>query len=327
MLLVTITINSEEIRISDEPVSLDHYWDAAIIDFAGPTMTMPTDYGGYCRLNMGDITLVPSLFIDDWPPPRSCAITVKYTDTTESAAITIFTGLVTRREINYEQVVYTFKSPDYDETVADATSYSSLLSTDLDTILTGISEISTFNDDAMRASPPTVTYTTSGERLSIELASAICGFYTHMFYIDGTRAYCVDMLGNNGISTLTEYEFFPPNYWDKEPVASIKETSTGDDTTVFSDYPHGRSMEIEAYNTGSVVNTTSMNNIMTLENRPRCSVDIPLSGSIPLPGEKISWTDTRVEKNTAVSLYARTFRYNFRTGFVNIEGDAVIAAA
>jgi len=329
MLLVELTINDVVNYISDEPRSLTRDWEAAIFSFGNPQMTLPTDYGGYCRMILGDIALKPSLFTSDWPPPKTCAIKVKHSATTEGEATVVYEGTASRRSFDAEEVVYTLKEPDYDETVADATSYGG--SDDLDdsigAILTGIAEIDILNTDNARASSPIVNHTVSGDTLSIELASTMAAFYGHMFYISGNVAYLIDMLLFNGTSTLNEFQYFPPVYWDKEPVASVKETTTTNDYTRFSAYPHGRRMEVASYNSDTEVkNNAALDNIITLENRSRCTVEIPMSVNIPSPGEKITFTDTRVEVSTDIELYARTFRFDLQKSFVGIEGDAVITA-
>jgi len=336
MLLVTLTIGGTPTRISDQALSLEHFWTPAIFDFGNPQRTLPTDHGGYCRMNVGDMSLAPSLFSGDWPPPKTCAITVEYTTTTEAVAVTIYAGLASRRGYNHEKVEYTLKAPDYDETEADTSPHDGTLNAYLTNNLLAIAELSTLNADNERGTSPDVDFYTEGEQLQIEECSAVAAFNTHMFYISGSTAYLIDMLLYNGSRTITEFEFFPPSYWDKEPIAQCSTTGRssedGGDVTAgkiysrFSAYPHGRQEDVPCYNDTIATIRTALDNIMTIENRARCSVWLPLDNNIPDPGEKISWTDTRLEVSTDVDLYARTFRYDLKNGFVEIEGDAVITA-
>lgn len=327
MLLVDLTINAVLNRISDEAISLTNFWSPEIISFRSPQQTMSTDYGGYCRMNAGDMALSPSLFESDWPPPKSCACVIKYTLTTEAAAVTIYEGTATRRGFDSTEVSYTLKAPDYDETIADAVAFTGNdMETDFNTIITGISEISSVNTTNARVVQPGVEYTTSGEQLRIELASQMAAFYGHMFYIIEPVAYLIDMLLYNGSTTFTEFEFFPPQYWDKEPVASVMEITTENDFTRFSSYPHGRKMSVESYHTTQGNINTALDDIITLENRSRCSVQLPIVNGVPAAGERLQWTDTRLGVSTDVTMYARTFRFDLAKGYVEVEGDATITA-
>ena len=324
MILVKTTIDGTLHRVSNEVLSLDHLWYPYVISISNPMMSLPTDHGGWCRMTAGDIVFAPKLFDDDWPPPKTIDVEIDYTATTEAAATTIISGTAIRREIDYKSVTYTLKQPDYDETVSDGTVYNDTLNNVMTTILTGISEISTVNTSNARATSPSVNFTTSGDQLNIELASKIVSSYTHLFYIDGSTAYLVDMKSYVDTHDLTEYQFFPPKYWDKEPIASVKEITTGNDYTRFSSYPQGVEMTVDVYHSTEANINTALDDIITIENRVRCSVRIPMAEAIPSPGDRIRFNDTRTRNDLSVNIRARVFRYDLNRGMINVEGEGWI---
>lgn len=106
MLLVEININGTTHYISNDLYALTHCYDDYIISFTAPYWQTDEEYGGYMRLEIGEIVLRPELFDSDWPPPVQCEITIKHTSTTEEAAITIITGTLHLSEFNLYDLKY-----------------------------------------------------------------------------------------------------------------------------------------------------------------------------------------------------------------------------
>jgi hypothetical protein len=122
MLLVQITINGVVNYVSLDGHALVHNWKPYVAGFDAPTLGIPSDHGGMAKMTFGSIRFNPRLFASDWPPPASCAITAQYTDTTEAAAETIFTGTCHVKSFNRTEVVYSLSASDYDETLNILTS-------------------------------------------------------------------------------------------------------------------------------------------------------------------------------------------------------------
>lgn len=118
MLLVEITINAVVNRVSVEGHALTYNWTPRIIGFDAPTLTIPTDHGGYAEMQFGSITFNPALFATDWPPPVSCPISIYYTDTTEAARELVFSGTAHLTAFTRASVSYKLFGPSYDETWA-----------------------------------------------------------------------------------------------------------------------------------------------------------------------------------------------------------------
>lgn len=117
MLLVELTINGVLNRISIDGHGLTHNWIPRIIGFDAPTLSIPSNHGGYARMIFGSISFNPILFSGDWPPPVLCPISIYYTDTTEAARELVFTGTAHLSGFDRESINYTLYGPEYDETV------------------------------------------------------------------------------------------------------------------------------------------------------------------------------------------------------------------
>ena len=271
MLLVEFTINSVLNYLSIEGIALTHWWKNKIVSFDPPQYSLIKPYGGYCRMRFGSISFFPDLFDSDWPPPINGAIIIKYTATTEAAAETLFAGMAHLESIDREKITYGLYGPNYDETIADATIYNDTLNNVLNGILTGIVEINTLNVANARAVSPNVLHTTSGEKLAIILASEIAAFYTHLFYIIGDTAYLVDMLGNKGAQTLTEFDFFPAIYPYEVPTSIAR----SGDYNQNSSYPYGNELSVAQYHDTQANVEACLADILTIVNRPKVTLDIP----------------------------------------------------
>ena len=325
MLLVEFTINSVLNHMSVEGHGLVNNWKPRVLDFDAPTLSIPSDHGGYMAMTFGNIVFNPLLFAGDWPPPVSCPIAIYYTDTTEAARELVFEGTAHLSEFDREAVTYALYYPTYDETIAAATAYNNTLNSVMTAILTSIAEIDHVDTAHARASSPNVTHTTIDETLAIDLASSIAEFYGHLLYIVGDTAYLVDMLLNNGTRTLTEYEFFSfPSYAYKPPVASV----TCGQVRRFSAYPYGEDMTVTAYHTTEANIIVACDDILTIENSPRIKLEVPMiAGNFPAPGEKIIIPDTAHVADLASWIRVRTLSYDFIGNSVTIEGEGAIAAA
>jgi len=113
MILVTLTVNNVDKRVSTESLNLEHHWYPFIEDVSAPQYQMATDYGGFCKLGFGSITILPSLFLSDWPPPVQCPITVQYTASTEAAAVTLFESTAHLNSYSRDKVVYDIRELEY----------------------------------------------------------------------------------------------------------------------------------------------------------------------------------------------------------------------
>jgi len=115
MLLVEITINGAVRRVSIEGHALVNNWQPYIVGFDAPSLAISSDHGGYAKMSFGSITFNPTLFIDDWPPPVSCPLSIYYTDTDEAARELVFSGTAHLKSFGRESISYALFGPSYDE--------------------------------------------------------------------------------------------------------------------------------------------------------------------------------------------------------------------
>lgn len=324
MLLVEITINAVVNYVSAEGHALTHNWIPRIIDFDKPVLSIPSNHGGYAKMSFGSIVFNPLLFQNDWPPPVSCAIGIYYTDTTEAARETVFTGIAHLNKFDREQIVYSLYGPSYDEVITSTTAYNDTLNNVMDAILTAIPEITSVDTTYARAASPSVTYTVPDDILAIDLASDIAEFYSHLFYVSGSTAYLVDMLLDNGTDkTLTEFQYFAyPVYWYN--VIAVVYASQYYQKSA---YPYGNTMSVTAYHTTQVNIEAALLNILNIENAARITFDYPMiAGNFPNPGQRIDIPDTAHVANLSSYIRARRLTYDFINNSITIEGEGVISA-
>jgi len=329
MLLVEATIGGTLYYISDGTYHLTHQWKEFVGKFDPPQYALKSDHGGLAKFRYGSIQFDPDLFesTSNFPPPVEISLTIYHSSTTEEAKVQVFTGTGYIREFGIGIVIYDLHGPDdYDETVADSTAYNDDLETVIDTILTAIAEISTVDTTYARASSPNVTYTTSGENLSIDLASNIAEFYTHCIEVVGSTAYLIDMLLNRGIQSFTEFQYFEfAKYWYKVPVAEAK----AGDYSRYSSYAYGNVLSVTPYHTTEANINTALDNIITVENSPRMTIGIPFElGIFPDLGQKVSFADTAVESDLSSWFRQRRLRYDLlaKVPTLWLEGEGEIAS-
>jgi hypothetical protein len=329
MLLVQLTVNGSIRYVSIDGHSLTHNWRPFITGMEAPRIYLPTHHGGYAQLTWGSISFDPALFSStveswtDWPPPASCAITASHTDTDEASATLIFAGTAYLASPGTEKVTYDLYGPSYDETVG-AMAYNNTLNSVMTSILTTIPEITIVDTSAARSPSPNVAFTTSGSQLAIDLASEVAGFYSHLFYIVGSTAYLVDMLADNGsMAALTEFEFFEfPTY-----TYSPKAKAVAGNYTRYSAYPLGGDLSATPYHTTQANIEAALDDILTVENAPRASVNLPMAaGNFPTFGEKITFPDTSQAADLSTWIRARNVTFDFMQEIITIEGEGAIAA-
>lgn len=431
MLLVTAIINGTTYRLSQEGIALTYWWDNKIISFTAPKYQIRERHGGYVSLEFGSIELAQDVFATEWPPPRTITITAQYTDTTEAAAETFFSGTAYLKQHTKESVTYDLfgseyatllleETTDYDgntvalprafgpvtyvepvrlpdqnghqcydlghiqgtvhtnwhiyddgidvcsnvtNVTANTFEYTvtpvgtlSLSGTGEDTTLKDIMEWAcgasllnlTFNHTYDRATSPDVHFWADSQRPLIDFLSNIAAFNAHLFYIHGGTFYLVDMLLDNGSRTITEWDYFDAPYGYPPPTAKIEAKwkkreagnwsdptgssaaavyvkETDQSLTVTSAYPYGEDMIVDPYTGVPSDIDTALDNILDILHHPTSTIRIPLQGSLPMPGEKISWTDDSFYAAVSLWIRARSVTYDFDKEEVVIEGEGGVA--
>uniref|UniRef100_A0A6M3K9C7 Tail protein n=1 Tax=viral metagenome TaxID=1070528 RepID=A0A6M3K9C7_9ZZZZ len=324
MLLIEATINGTLHRLSMEGIALTNYWDHQIVGFDPLSNQLSNLYGGYVRPGIGGISFNHALFAaNDWPPPVNMTIAAYYTSTTEAAKELLFSGIGHLANITRESIKYELYGLSYLTTIADATAFDDTLDNIVDWFCNAARLNLTVDHTYERVVSPPVKFTSSGLQYAINLLSDICAFNSHLFYISGSTLYLIDMLLDAGSQTITEFDFFPSEYDYQVPVA-IASTTNYARTSV---YPYGSILALatEFEDTEADINT-ALDNIITIMNRAAVRLKMPLLGSMPTPGKKISWTDTSLNLDLAAWIRARSIIYDFQNEEVIIEGEGALAA-
>ena len=244
MILVEFTINGTMHRISDSYAYLTNLWDAKIVRFIPVNYTTRSLSGGFVEPQYGEIELSPELFAS-YPPPVSCAITVKTTDTTEELAVTIFSGTAHLNQFDRESVSYTIHGLEYTQTFSEKLLFTGILHSVFQEIVETHLGL-TFISNYVRFTPASYLHrwVEEGETV-IEVLSEMAESASHLFYVSGDNAYFVDMLKNNGDDLiLDEYGLFPVVYARGQVWKQYK-TSSVLPYTLASSYGYG---EVETSN-------------------------------------------------------------------------------
>lgn len=218
MILVQLTINGTIHYLSDDYLELTHLYEAKVAKVNPVSYATRSEAGGYVEPQFGDIEFLPDTFSDDWPPPKSCVIKISITDTTEEAAVEIFTGRAHRTAITRESVKYDLFGKSYSNAITATTWIDDTLSA-VFTTYCGASYLNlTLNTDYARATSPSVYREIEADTLIIDMLSDFAEATHHLFYISGTTLYLVDMLLDNGTDLeVDEFDFFPVEYSDAQP--------------------------------------------------------------------------------------------------------------
>ena len=130
MLLVHVDIDGTLRRISDQAHQLEYQYLPLLKSLDPPQMALTALSGGWCRVSYGAISFSPDLFSSDWPecrstastdwpPARTIEVSVYHTETTEAAAVLVFSGSGYQTRVDAEGVEYQLYAEDIDAPLLD----------------------------------------------------------------------------------------------------------------------------------------------------------------------------------------------------------------
>ena len=199
-----------------------------------------------------------------------------------------------------------------------------------------------YDSSLARAPSPDINFWASSQRVLIEFISDLCAVHTHLSYINSNTQtlYLVDLATDNGTRTLTEFDFFSAQYCYEPPIAQITakwikreavEETVGKyikdidhETVQKSNYSYGEELELQPFHNVKADIDTALANIITNIHKPRIRVPLPLLGSLPVPGESITLTDTSLRHDTTAVFRCRNVTYSFGDDEVMVEGEGTI---
>lgn len=314
-LLLKLTIGGETVRVSNEAAALTHFWDPYVSSAGSIKWAMAEDYGGHVKVDFSNFSLLPAVFDNNWPAPASIEAEILYTDSTEEAAVTLFSGTVHTAGLNRESNDYELFGEDIDSTVTDQLFNDTLVN--IFATYTGSSYLNlTLDTTAARSPSPAIKYTASGQLLDI--LSDIAKFFTHGFKIlDGTL-YLIDMKTDNGSRAFDEFDFEPVNYRDPMPISKV----TAGAYSVAGSYSYGDVIDISPVCHDTQANIeTALGDIKDILEKRGAEVTLPLNTSkIPDIGEGVSWLDESFQDDINMAIRVNGIVYDFDSYRFTITG-------
>ena len=98
-----------------------------------------------------------------------------------------------------------------------------------------------------------------------------------------------------------------------------------DDYIVGPGFPYGEEMSVEPFHDAKSNVQTALQNILEVLNKDTASVTIPMSASLPVPGEKVTFTDTQTLSALSTYIRVRALIYDFVNEEVTLSGEGVIS--
>lgn len=230
-------------------------------------------------------------------------------------------------------------------TISGATSITTL--DDLASWVQSELGIGSYDNTYARSPSPAISKWETSQQTVLDFLSKACQPHTHLFYIKNDTLYLVDMYRDNGSRTLTNFEFHEkPKYGKFAPVKKLSSkwntysaktgTSGGPHDLTTSHYikttehdisedvyEYGNEVSIPAFNDSEDAVKSCLVMVRDILIRDKVTISIPAKGDIPVPGEKLSWTDSTLPVDIPGYIRARIISYDFIRGRISITGDGL----
>jgi hypothetical protein len=279
-----------------------------------------TRHGGYFRPSFGTIDLLPTAFVDNWPPPATITLPLKLWAPGDTRELINATGVL--RAIDPTRVSYELYEPDEYEATTNAGTSSNLIAyfawaCHADRLnLTLDSSLAT--DYAISMSAP------ANATKIIDLLDQLAADTNHGFYIEDGTLYLVDLVNNTASRTLTEFDVIEPSYAAPEPYSSF----VSGDYSLAGDYPQGAEYSrSHIFHTGQTEIEAQLARTKSLLNKFWCTLTLPITEDPIAYGEHLTLVDEQKYYNTTVTMRAREFTYQIGANRerVTISGEGELA--
>lgn len=195
---------------------------------------------------------------------------------------------------------------------------------------------------------PDFSYVETSQMSVLDFLSKACDWFCHVFYIKSGAGYLVGMNTDNGERTILNERFFPSEYEYQPPIAiaratwaervAVEETigkyikSDNKKTSQRSPYWYGSDESFTPMCSNKTDIDAMLAARLAIHHKPRCRLEIPIEGTLPVPREKITWTDSMLGNPTRMYIRAIAIIYkltpaNGEPETVIIEGEGGISAA
>lgn len=320
MLLVEININSTIHRVSNEDLALEHMWLSEVASMDSVKYSIKYPGGGYVEPTFGSISLLPSLFEGLTDYPVSCPVKISHTGDNEANAVLILEGTAHLKDIERDHIKYDIYATEYKDKVTDA-SYSGTLESVFSTACTTLGL--TLDSTYARTTSPNVSYIAKGEKVLVDNLSDMARFFSHLFYIEGTTLYLIDMLLETQTVNISEFDIYPSGYTYGKPVSIFKTGNDATEASVDGSYSYGDEDSISPQCHTAVANSeTALADRKTILERPRVPLKFPLD-DIYKPGTKLILLDESKSIPLSVEAKVRSVIYNFDSHECIVDGEGV----
>lgn len=198
-----------------------------------------------------------------------------------------------------------------------------------------------------RSPSPSVARWETSQQTVVDFLSKICASFTHLFYIKDGDLVLVDMFKSNGDRTLTEFQFFRGvryqkfnpvkkllSEWTTHSAAGAQEYDDYQDRDShfiqaddnFAEelmYDYGDEISIEAFHEKKSNVLSALVCIRVVYESDKATISIPFGASLPVPGERLTWTDSNVPIAIPGYIRARDINFDFGNEEVQITGEGL----
>lgn len=314
-------------RIALRDIALEYQWYSYIISFSSFRLSLPYDYGGYVEPEFTDLELSPEMFDGISPIPETSTVKLIEIDETDpdataSNGTVIFEGAGALSYYDRYSVKYTITKDTYEAEVASGTTFSGTLNSVMATLCGGSYLNVTLDTTKARETSPDVSFTVSSDITAIDLASEMCAWFSHGFYITDGTLYLVDLLLDTSVDyALDEFDVLPCSYSMNSPISLITcdtgsvtgSNSSGDTKSISTPY-HTTTANIEA----------ALTDILSILESPRAEIPIMMQPGGPGIMDIVTLTDESTVNTITSKIRVTSVIYNFDDERYQIEGFGVI---
>ena len=209
----------------------------------------------------------------------------------------------------------------------------------------------TLDSTKAKSPSPSVNYCASDQMPLVDFLDKVAAFYTHIFYFSNNVLYLIDMDEDNGSSAFDNFDFFDLSLEYPEPISQIKaewttresgEWSEADNPGVASgvyikeiddtlivpgSYKYGDEIVIkDPFVSDKATIEIELTDMLTMEEKPDVTAIIPFEGTMPVPGQKFTFSDTTMKVSSTVTMHARDIHYDIENNEIKLIGEGSIGA-
>lgn len=319
------TIGANTRRIATEYRSdLDYPYYGEIVSLSNLNLSMSQLYGGYAKPSYGSIQILPTAFDVSVVPPMTIDLPIKLLkDSGSLVDLVNGTGILSSQNgLSRTILEYDIYGPAYPQTTK--TGYTGTL-VGYFTWACAAGQLN-LTLDASKATDCNVDFTFSDTRNIIDVLNNLAYDCNHLFYIENGTLTLIDMVIDNNVITLTEFDFINAEYsGPSTPYALYK-----DGTNVLTGpYPSSRHTFKASYffSKTDADMLAQLTRTQAILDKMQISLKLPVGNNSIKFGDKLTFTDESRFRSFDVTMWARSFAYTIdnEEEVMTITGEGSIA--